>query len=52
MHGNLSGYAVGLVRKYGPKVLFELEAKKKVQKHWSYTELLEVVEWLKRKGAD
>lgn len=50
MHGNLSGYAVGLVRKYGPKVLFELEKKRKTEKHWSYMELLAVVEELKKKA--
>ena len=51
MHGNLSGYAVGLVRKYGPKVLFELEKKRKTEKHWSYSELLGIMEELKNKGA-
>lgn len=47
-HGNLAGYAVGLQRKYGKKILFELEKKYKTPHYWKYTELLDVVEELKK----
>lgn len=38
-HGNPTGYALFLVRKYGPEVLEELEARRTTTKRWSKTEL-------------
>lgn len=42
--GNPIGYAMGLQRKYGKKILFELEKDYKTPRYWKYTELEKIIE--------
>ena len=42
-HGNPTGYALFLVRRYGPELLEELDALRQTRKHWTKTELEEML---------
>ena len=43
-HGNLSAYAVALRKKYGPDILEELDAKRKVVKKYTRSEYEALIE--------
>lgn len=45
--GNLQGYAVGLLKKYGKDVIMELENKKNTEKYWKLKELNNLLEMYK-----
>jgi hypothetical protein len=48
-NGNIQGYTIGLIRKYGSEVIEELNEKKKKHKYWKITELEELLEYYKNK---
>lgn len=48
-HGNPTGYAVFLIKRYGPGILMEFETLRKSPKRWRKAELQEMLETYKAK---
>jgi hypothetical protein len=48
-NGNIQGYTIGLMRKYGKEVIDELYEKKKKTKYWKIAELEELLQYYKDK---